>query len=162
MLIELFFRTILKIFEFSFILDQSQVCISNGLKVIAHQRETMIILNFFLLWNCENIFWLFLLYFLPHRNASRFQIFSFWCSKLENWVLFAWYLLWVEFCSGNKRQLDGGNVNLHLYRRNFIRVGFNCVRIHDLTGECQFNTDLISNRIQTIFHYLRIYFSFYC
>ena len=34
-------KGILKIFEFSFILDQSQICISNGLGARALQREAL-------------------------------------------------------------------------------------------------------------------------
>ena len=34
-------KVILKIFEFSFILDQSQICISNGLGARALQREAL-------------------------------------------------------------------------------------------------------------------------
>ena len=42
-----------KIFEFFFILDQSQVCISNGLGARALQREALIYENAFLYRDCK-------------------------------------------------------------------------------------------------------------
>ena len=62
---------ILKIFEFSFILDQSQVCILNVLKVIAHQSETLIILNFFSfmeLW--KRFLTIFALFFITPKRLK--------------------------------------------------------------------------------------------
>ena len=45
-------KMILKIFKFSFILDQSQICISNRLEVRAFQKEVLICENAFIHRDC--------------------------------------------------------------------------------------------------------------
>ena len=82
-------KGILKIFEFSFIQDQSQVCISNGLKVIAHQSETLIILNSFSLMELWKRFLTIFTLFFTTPKRLKIKNFSFWFSKVKNWS-FQW------------------------------------------------------------------------
>ena len=71
----------LTIFEFSFILDQSQVCISNGLEVIAHQSETLIVLNSFSLMELWKRFLTIFTLFFTRPKCLKIKNFFFLILK---------------------------------------------------------------------------------
>ena len=59
-------QVISKIFEFSFILDQSQICISKRLGARAYQSYLLICKNAFFQWDCKLI--MFVLILMPFLN----------------------------------------------------------------------------------------------
>ena len=110
-----FIENILKIFEFFFNLDQSQVCISNRLKVTASQRQLIFWahdkiqnheknhLLFLFLWN---YLWKTLNHFFSQRNFEDFRIFfhsrpipSLYLKRFKSYSSSKWNTSYLEFFS---------------------------------------------------------------